>query len=200
MELASASLTGAALVRRRVEDNLAMSARLLEPELVDRVSEVGERVIEAYQAGNKVILFGNGGSAADAQHLAAEMCGRFLIDRRALPAIALADNVAALTAIGNDYAYADVFARQIEGFGVAGDVAIGISTSGRSENVVRALELAGRRGLVTVALTGETGGRLPEVAELCLCMPSTETPRIQEAHALIGHILCELVESALFGA
>ena len=128
------------------------------------------------------------------------MCGRFLLDRPPLPAIALADNVAVLTAIGNDYAFADVFVRQVEGLGEAGDVAIGISTSGRSENVIRAIEGARRAGLWTVGLTGASGGRLTQVADLCVCVPSTEVPRIQEAHALVGHILCELVESAMFEA
>jgi D-sedoheptulose 7-phosphate isomerase len=196
--MATSRIDAAVLVRQRIEENIAATRLLLDDGIVDACAGVAERIVEAYRAGNKVLFFGNGGSAADAQHLAAEMCGRFLIDRRSLPAIALADNVAALTAIGNDYAFEDVFARQIDGFGAPGDVAIGISTSGGSENVIRAITAARGNGLLTVALTGGSGGRLAQEAELCLCMPCTETPRIQEGHALVGHILCELVESALF--
>jgi D-sedoheptulose 7-phosphate isomerase len=187
-------------VRQRIEESIALCWRLLQDALIDDVVKVAEHVVEAYRNGNKLLLFGNGGSAADAAHLAAEMSGRFLIDRRALPAIALADNVAAITAIGNDYSFADIFARQVEGFGSAGDVAIGISTSGRSENVIKAIEIARRLGLYTVGLTGASGGRLSQVADLCLCMPSTDVPRIQEAHTLVGHILCEVVESTMFEA
>jgi D-sedoheptulose 7-phosphate isomerase len=198
--MATSGLDPVGLVRQRIEENQATTRLLLEGGVVDAVATVAQRIIDAYRAGNKVIFFGNGGSAADAQHLAAEMCGRFLIDRRSLPALALADNIAAVTAIGNDYAFEDVFARQMQGFGAPGDVAVGISTSGQSENVVRAMQVARANGLCTVALTGGSGGRLAQVAELCLLMPSAETPRIQEGHALIGHILCELVESTLFAS
>ena len=196
--MATGSARFSPLVRRRIGESVDVMRRLLDAELVDRVARVAERVVECYEAGGKVLFFGNGGSAADAQHLATEMCGRFLLERPALPAIALADNGAALTAIANDYAFADVFSRQVEAFGAPGDVAIGISTSGMSENVVRAIETARARGLATAALTGGSGGRLAAVAELCVTVPATEVPRIQEAHGLLGHVLCELVESALF--
>jgi D-sedoheptulose 7-phosphate isomerase len=188
------------VVRRRLEESIALSQRLLRTSVVDDLAMVAEKVVDAYRAGNKVLFFGNGGSAADATHLAGEMCGRFLFDRRALPAIALADNVASVTAIANDYSFADVFARQIEGFGRPGDVAVGISTSGESENVIKAVQVARRNGLVTVAFTGGDGGRLAREADLVVCVPNRDTPRIQEAHTLLGHVLCELVEDALFGA
>jgi D-sedoheptulose 7-phosphate isomerase len=196
--MATDSAWFAPLIRRRVAESAEMVLRLLEADLVDRLALVAERVVDSYRRGGKVLLFGNGGSATDAQHLATEMCGRFLLERRALPALALADNGAALTAIGNDYSFADVFARQIEAFGAAGDVAIGISTSGMSDNVIRAVDLARAKGLVTVALTGGSGGRLADAAELVISVPATETPRIQEGHGLLGHVLCELVERALF--
>jgi D-sedoheptulose 7-phosphate isomerase len=186
------------VIRRRIEESAGMVRSLLDRDLVDRLALVADRMVSSYRRGGKVILFGNGGSATDAQHLATEMCGRFLLERRALPALALADNSAALTAIGNDYSFADVFARQIEAFGVAGDVAIGISTSGMSENVIRAIETARAKGLVTVALTGRSGGRLAGAADFVIGVPASETPRIQEGHGLLGHILCELVEGALF--
>jgi D-sedoheptulose 7-phosphate isomerase len=188
------------LVRQRIHEAGALITRLLDDELVERLVRVAAAVVEAYRSGNKLILFGNGGSAADAQHLAAEMCGRFLVDRRPLPALALADNTAALTAIGNDYSFDNVFARQVEGHGRAGDVAIGITTSGTSRNVIAALEVARREGLVTVALTGESPGPLETIVDYWINVPSTVTPRIQEAHTLLGHTLCELVEGALFDA
>ncbi|MGH9641616.1 MAG: SIS domain-containing protein, partial [Terriglobales bacterium] len=136
-----------------------------------------------------------GGSAADAQHLAAEFVGRYLKERSALPALALTANTSALTAIANDYAYDLVFARQVQAVGNRGDVAFGISTSGNSPNVVKAMEVAAATGLVTVGLTGASGGRLRCVVEHCLCVPSNDTPRIQECHILTGHILCEIIES-----
>jgi D-sedoheptulose 7-phosphate isomerase len=154
---------------------------------------------DALRNGKKVIFFGNGGSAADAQHLAAELLGRFyLSDRVALPGIALTTNTSVLTAIGNDYGYDLVFSRQLRGLGSRGDVAVGISTSGNSPNVVAALETAAEMGLVTIGLTGRSGGKVKSIAKYCFCMPTEDTPRIQEAHIFTGHLLCELVEVELF--
>ncbi|MGO8949665.1 MAG: SIS domain-containing protein [Ktedonobacterales bacterium] len=162
-------------------------------------AEVADRLIEAFTAGRKVLLCGNGGSAADAQHIAAELVGKFYFDRPALPAEALTVNTSSVTAIGNDYSFDQVFSRQVEAFGVAGDVCVGISTSGNSRNIVEAFRVARRKGLVTVAMTGATGGQLAAEADYCIRVASTDTPRIQEHHILVGHILCELVEQALFG-
>ena len=148
--------------------------------------------------GHKILLFGNGGSAADAQHIAAEFVGRFQMERTPLPALALTVNTSVLTGVGNDYAYESVFSRQIEALGSAGDVAVGFSTSGKSPNVLKALAAAKAKGLVTVALTGKFGGMLQEVSRYCLCVPSDQTPRIQESHILIGHIVSQLTEMELF--
>lgn len=163
------------------------------------LAAVAEQLIAAFRAGKKVLLCGNGGSAADAQHLAAEFVGKFYFDRPALPAEALTVNTSSLTAIGNDYSFDVVFSRQVEAFGAAGDVLIGITTSGNSRNVVEAFRVARQRGIVTVGLTGASGGKLKDEADYCICIASTDTPRIQEQHILVGHILCELVEQALFG-
>jgi D-sedoheptulose 7-phosphate isomerase len=154
---------------------------------------------KALGAGGKVLLFGNGGSAADSQHIAAELVGRFARERRSLPAMALTVNTSNLTAIANDYSYEQVFARQVEGLGRAGDVAVGISTSGNSPNVVAALLRAKAAGLVTHAWTGSRGGKCAEVAAVAFKAPSDDTPRIQELHITVGHIVCDLVEEALFG-
>lgn len=162
------------------------------------LATVAERLVEAMARGNKVMFFGNGGSAADAQHLAAEFVGRFLVDRRPLPALALNVNTSCLTAIGNDYSYDLVFARQVQALGQKGDVVIGISTSGNSPSVIEGIRTARTLGLLTVGLTGRSGGKLKSEPEICICVPSSETPRIQEAHILVGHVLCALVEEALF--
>jgi D-sedoheptulose 7-phosphate isomerase len=187
----------AELVGLRIEESAAVKRALLaERELI---AAVGEELIEAYRAGRKLLIFGNGGSASDAQHIAAELVGRYYFDRRALPALALTVNASSLTAIGNDYSFDHVFARQVEAFGHAGDVAVGISTSGNSANVIEGVHAAKRMGLVTVGLTGAGGGRLKGEVDYCVAVPSADTPRIQEAHALIGHVWCEMVERALFG-
>lgn len=162
------------------------------------VLEAGRRMSECLQAGGKVLVFGNGGSAADAQHLAAELVGRYLYDRPGLPALALTTDTSALTAIGNDMGYESVFRRQVEAHGRKGDVAIGITTSGRSRNVVDALRVARERGLVTMALTGGGGGLLKDAVDYLLDAPSTDTPRIQEVHGLVVHLLCQIVEETLF--
>lgn len=157
-------------------------------------------IVEAYRAGGKVILFGNGGSAADAQHLAAELVGRFNRERQALPAIALTTNTSILTAVANDYAYDQVFKRQVEALASPEDVVIGISTSGRSPNVLEGLREAKAKGAKAIGLTGGDGGKMAEVADLVLTVPSRNFARIQEAHITIGHIVCELVEKELGSA
>ena len=163
------------------------------------VAKIGLMMAGALGQGGRVFFCGNGGSAADAQHLAAELTGRFLKERPSLAGIALTTNTSTLTAIANDYSYEEVFSRQIEGLARAGDVLLGISTSGNSENVLRAMEAARRMKVSTVALTGKSGGKLANAAEHCIRIPSDETPRIQEAHILTGHILAGIVESELFG-
>jgi D-sedoheptulose 7-phosphate isomerase len=193
-----ASADRQAAIRRRIEDSIALRRDLLASDAtIMALAQVAALVSTRLKAGGKVLFFGNGGSAADAQHLAAELLGRFYHDRAALPAIALADNVAAMTAIANDYEYADVYARQLAGLAQPGDVAIGLSTSGESENVVRAIALARERGVHTVAFTREGPNRLADAAEHSIAIPSEDTPRIQEAHMLLGHTLCELVEEEM---
>jgi D-sedoheptulose 7-phosphate isomerase len=173
-------------------------AMLSDTALVATLSNVCKLMIDALGKGNKILLFGNGGSAAEAQHIAAELVGRFAIDRPALPALALSANTSCVTAIGNDYGFDQVFSRQIEALARPGDVAMGISTSGTSSNVLCAFSTAKKLGLQTVALTGKTGGKLKDIVDLCVRVPSNETARIQECHIMIGHIISELVEKELF--
>ncbi|MDH4193027.1 MAG: D-sedoheptulose 7-phosphate isomerase [Nitrospirota bacterium] len=165
----------------------------------ERVVEVGQLLIRAFREGRKVLLFGNGGSATDASHLAAEFVGRYRRDREPLPALALATDMAAITCIANDYDYADIFSRQILAHGRKGDVAIAISTSGNSINVIRGVEAASERGLITVAWTGATGGKVGDLVDYCFRVPSSVTARIQECHITLGHVLCEFIEERLFG-
>ena len=188
------------LIRARIEESVAVKEALLAPETVALVEKVAEIITKAFKRGRKLLLFGNGGSAGDAQHLAAELVGKYYLDRSPLPAIALTVNTSTLTAIGNDYAFDQVFARQVRAFGEAGDIAVGISTSGNSENVVKALEVAKENRLTTVAFTGRDGGKVKDIADYCICISSDNTPRIQEAHIFVGHILCEIVERRLFGS
>ena len=155
-------------------------------------------IVEAFKAGNKVLLFGNGGSAADAQHIAAEFVNRFVIERPPLPAIALTTDTSILTSISNDYGYADSFSKQIKALGKEGDVAIGISTSGSAANVIKAVRVAKEMGLKTVGLTGMDGGELAKIVDLAIVVDSQATPRIQEVHITIGHVLCEMVDRLLF--
>jgi D-sedoheptulose 7-phosphate isomerase len=186
-------------VRDSIQASIAVKELLLRnADLVSIVAKVSELLIESLRKGNKVLLFGNGGSAADAQHIAAEFVGRFAFDRPALPALALSVNTSCLTAIGNDYGFDLVFSRQIEALARGGDVAIGISTSGNSSNVLYGFSTARELGLFTVALTGCTGGKLRNAVDYCICAPSNDTPRIQECHILIGHIISALVEETMF--
>jgi len=186
-------------VRQSIEASIAVKQRLLgSADTVSTMAKVSELVVEAMRQGNKLLLFGNGGSAADAQHVAAEFVGRFAFDRPPLPALALSVNTSCVTAIGNDYGFDRTFSRQIEALGRAGDVAIGISTSGNSPNVLHGVAAAKKMGLHTVAFAGCTGGKLKDAADYCICVPANETPRIQECHILIGHIISELVEQSIF--
>ena len=165
----------------------------------DTIVQIAEQMTKAFRQRKKVLLFGNGGSAADAEHIACELAGKFTLFRDPLPAIALTTNTSSLTAIGNDFGYEEVFARQLRGLVAKGDVVIGLSTSGASPNVIRAIEEANRQGAITVAFTGAKG-KLKESARHVLSIPSTDTPRIQEAHMVAGHIICGLVEQSLFSA
>lgn len=162
--------------------------------LVPEIERLGEICKEALSKGRKIFFMGNGGSAADSQHLAAELVGRFKKERHGLPAVALTTDTSILTAVGNDYGFEEIFFRQVQALVSKGDVVVGISTSGNSPNVVKAVEWARKKGAVTVGLTGRTGGRLNEVCHLCIKVPSDDAARIQEAHILIGHILCQLIE------
>ena len=166
-------------------------------EIAADVARTAEIMTERVRAGGKVIFCGNGGSAADAQHLAAELMGRFMLNRSPLAAMALSVNTSTITAIANDFAYEEVFERQLRGIGRAGDVLVGISTSGNSGNVVKALEAAKQIGIFTIGLTGEAGGRMAALCDICHRVPSESTPRIQEMHIALGHSLCEWIESAL---
>lgn len=181
-------------------DSIAAQQRFLQDHLDALVGAV-EEVVGALRAGGKVLLFGNGGSAADAQHIAAEFVNRYLIERPALPAIALTTDTSTLTSIANDYGVADLFAKQIRALGRAGDVAVAISTSGQSVNVLRGLEVCRELRIRTIGLTGGNGGAMAGLTDHLLCVSHTcVTPRIQEVHHLIGHVLCELVDERLFGA
>jgi len=186
-------------VTEAIRASIAVKQLLLANQgLIALLAKVSEVMVAAFEKGNKVLLFGNGGSAADAQHVAAEFVGRFAFDRPALPALALSVNSSCVTAISNDNGFDTVFSRQIEALGRAGDIAIGISTTGNSPNVLRGLVAASKMGIHTVALTGCTGGELKSVVDYCICVPSNETPRIQECHILIGHIISELTEQTIF--
>jgi D-sedoheptulose 7-phosphate isomerase len=188
------------MMRDKIRDifceSIHVKEELLRTEL-GRIVEISELIIESLRKNGKVIIFGNGGSAADSQHIAAELVGRFKKDRTALAAIALTVNTSVLTSLANDYGYEIVFSKQIEALGKKNDVAIGISTSGKAKNVVLGLKQAKRMGIKTVVLTGKGGSELAKTADLSLLVPSEVTARIQEAHITIGHILCELIEQEL---
>jgi D-sedoheptulose 7-phosphate isomerase len=187
------------VIRRRVRESIAVKRDMLADEMVESLACLSDRVIASLREGGKLILFGNGGSAADATHLAAEFVGRFAFDRGPMPALSLSDNASSVTAIGNDYAYDLTFARQIRAFGSPGDVAIGLSTSGTSPNVLNAIRAAQELGMFTAAFTGARGLEMASLADLGLVVPTPSTARIQEGYMLYGHIMCELVEQDLFG-
>jgi D-sedoheptulose 7-phosphate isomerase len=182
-------------IAHRVKAHIAVQKALLAHDT--EIAAVAKVLVDAYAQGKKSLWCGNGGSAADAQHFAAELVGRYYADRRALPALALTVNSSSVTAIANDFDASQMFARQLEAFGAPGDVVVLISTSGTSRNILAAARCARRLGLVTVGLTGKSGGKLKALVDYCVCVPSVDTPRIQEAHGLIGHIWCEMIEKAL---
>jgi D-sedoheptulose 7-phosphate isomerase len=185
------------LIAQFVAESIRVKSEFFQAQ-ASLVAETSRKIADALRKRQKILLFGNGGSAADAQHIAAEFVGRFLPNRVALPAISLATDTSALTALGNDYGFNTVFSRQIEALGNAGDVAIGISTSGNSPNVVEALDAARKRGLMTIGFTGEDGGQMNGRADVLFRVPSRMTPRIQETHITLGHVLCELIDRELF--
>jgi D-sedoheptulose 7-phosphate isomerase len=174
------------------------STLLQDKALLDAIAQAVDVITDAFRAGKKVLFCGNGGSAADAQHLAAEFSGRFYIDRDALPAEALHVNTSYLTAVANDYSYDVVYSRLVKGLGQPGDVSIGLSTSGNSGNILKAMEAAREKGMITIGFTGASGGKMKDLSDFLFNVPSTDTPRIQESHILIGHIICQLVEENYF--
>jgi D-sedoheptulose 7-phosphate isomerase len=181
-----------------ISGSIAIKERILnDKKMIDTIEEVVSALVSSYKAGGKLLIAGNGGSAADAQHVAAEFVGRFYYDRPSLPAMALTTDSSILTAIGNDYGYDQVFSRQIEGNAVKGDIFIAISTSGNSPSIVRALEAARSKGVITVGLTGEKPSKMDPLCDYLLKMPSADTPRVQEGHFLIEHIICQLAEERL---
>jgi D-sedoheptulose 7-phosphate isomerase len=187
-------------LHNEISASIETKQRILKDEaLLTAIAETAMACVEAYRRGNKTLLAGNGGSAADAQHIAAELVGRYGFDRPSIPSLALTTDTSNLTAIGNDYGYDKVFSRQLEGMGVEGDIFFGISTSGNSTNVINAFESAKAKGITTVALVGKDGGKMAQMADIALIVPSDATPRIQESHILIGHIICDVIEKELFG-
>ena len=185
-------------VKEQIEASAQVKLKMAESEVVESILRAAEYVIDALQSGGKVLLCGNGGSAADSQHIAAELVGRYKLNRKGLAAIALTTDSSILTSVGNDYGYHDVFRRQVEALGKRGDVLIGITTSGSSKNVILAMKEAKEKGMITIGLVGEKKETMKNLADVIISVPSDETPRIQEAHILVGHIICELVEKFFF--
>lgn len=190
-------------MNQRISQSITQSIALKQALLADetflaRIREAADLMVSAFRRGGRVLFCGNGGSAADAQHLAAELSGRFYYDRPPLDSEALHVNSSYLTAVGNDYGYDHIYSRLLEASGHEGDVLVGISTSGNSRNILEAMEVARRKGIRTIGMTGQTGGKMKELSEVLLNVPSTDTPRIQECHIMVGHILCELVETEIF--
>jgi len=187
------------IIRKCLNESVKVKRKILDdPSLLDKIKQTASLIIEAYGNRKKLILFGNGGSAADAQHIAAELVNKFKLERSALPALAFTTDTSILTSIANDYDYAGVFARQVEALVEEGDVVIGISTSGGSLNVLKGIEAAKGKGARTIGFTGKDGGKLSQIADLTVEVPSSDTPRVQEAHITILHIVCFLVERELF--
>ncbi|MGB3298420.1 MAG: D-sedoheptulose 7-phosphate isomerase [Phormidesmis sp.] len=192
------------LIKQLVDEQIAESVLVKQalassPEVITAIQEAAQKCVAVYQRGNKILIAGNGGSAADAQHMAAELSGRFNFDRPGIPAIALTANSSAVTAIANDYGYEKVFSRQTEAYGQAGDLFIGISTSGNSKNILAAIAQCQAQNMETIGLTGSTGGQMAQACDVCIQIPSQSTPRVQECHILVVHLLCAAVEEVLFG-
>ena len=187
-------------IRQAIEESINVKQRFLaEEENISLIKKAADACIDTFKQGGKVLFCGNGGSAADAQHIAAELSGRYLLDREPLFAEALHVNSSFVTAVANDYSYDEVYARMVKAAGRKGDVLVGISTSGNSPNVVKAIEQAKKIGMKTIGMTGETGGKLAGLCDICIKVPSKNTARIQETHILVGHILCEEIEEKIFG-
>ncbi|TQR33662.1 phosphoheptose isomerase [Campylobacter sp. MIT 99-7217] len=187
-------------IKEHFSKSISVKEQILKDEsLIKLIKEVALKGVELYKKGGKILLAGNGGSAADAQHIAGELVSRFYFDRDGLASIALTTDTSILTAIGNDYGYERLFSRQLEANGVLGDMFIGISTSGNSKNILEALKSCKEKGILSVGLTGMSGGAMQGLCDYCIKVPSNETPRIQEAHILIGHIICAIIEESLFG-
>ncbi len=189
-----------AFIQAKIQNSIDLKTKLMTDDvLMEKVSKLSAVLVDCFKKGNKVYWCGNGGSAADAQHLSAELSGRYYFDRPPLNSEALHVNTSYITAVANDYSFNEIYARAIQAFGSKGDILIGMSTSGNSGNVLRALETAKEMGIITVAFTGETGGKMNNVADFLINIPSSDTPRIQECHMLIGHTLCEIIEKGVFG-
>ncbi|MCK4463618.1 MAG: SIS domain-containing protein [Candidatus Omnitrophica bacterium] len=184
-------------IKKLIENSIEVKKLLLNPECINKILKIAEEIILSFKNNGKVIIFGNGGSAADAQHMVCELVGRFKKERKPLPAISLTVNTSNITAISNDYSYDEIFKRQLEALASVNDIAIAISTSGNASNVIEAAKQARKMKLKIIALTGKDGGKLSRVADISLIVPSGDIPRIQEAHILIIHILCELIENAI---
>lgn len=184
------------LVTKAFDESAGIKQRFVR-EHADHIVDLADLIVRAFHEGHKLLLFGNGGSSTDASHIASEFVGRYHLDRRPLPAIALTTDIAALTCIANDYAYEDIFARQIRAHGQKGDIAIAISTSGNSPNVLKGVEVARECGLTTVGWTGGSGGKLAALVDHCFIVPSAVTARIQETHLTLGHVLCELIDAQI---
>lgn len=187
-------------IKNQIQASIDTKQNILKDEaLMETIAQVGRECVALYRQGKKTLLAGNGGSAADAQHIAAELVGRYGFDRPSIPSLALTTDTSNLTAIGNDYGYDQVFSRQMEGMGSEGDLFIGISTSGNSVNIIKAINAAKAKGVKTVALVGRDGGEMAKLADYAIIVPSNATPRIQESHILIGHMICDIIEKELFG-
>lgn len=184
-------------IEQKINSSIAVKSLLINDDILDKISNISDLIIDCYNKGGKVLLCGNGGSAADAQHLAAELTGRFYKDREPLFAESLSVNSSYITAVANDYSFDVVYSRLVKAFGRPGDILIGLSTSGNSINVVNAIEMANSLGLVTIGFTGLRESKISEVSNITIKVPSIDTPRIQECHILIGHIICEIVENEL---
>lgn len=186
-------------IKQIIQSSISVKQQILQNDaLIKTVEDCVTSIVAAFKNGNKVLFCGNGGSAADAQHLAAEFSGRFYTDRDALPAEALHCNTSYITAVANDYSYDVIYSRLVKGIGNKGDVLVGLSTSGNSKNIINAFEVAKEKGMITIGFTGDTGGKMKTISDLLLNVPSNDTPRIQESHIMLGHIICELVEDQIF--
>ena len=185
-------------IKRQIEESIAVKEKVIQ-ENVDVINQVAELIINTFQNDKKVLWCGNGGSAADAQHLACELVSKFYLNRKALRSIALTTNTSILTAVSNDFTFDDVFKRQVEALGIKGDVLIGITTSGTSTNIINAFKTANEKGITTVSLTGEFIDALVDISDYMIAIPSGITPHLQESHIMVGHIICYLVENTLFG-